>query len=402
MVAPADGVREQQACSAAARGVRRVAVGRARLEPERGPAAHQHGLAERHIDVDRLAVDVRPRPIRRRDRLGHGPAVRLEVAPAGGERAVRAGVGQREVRGVAGTVGDGAAVEGQGRRGLVVQVGGIVAPRDCVLEQQARRAGSPRVRRVAVGRARLEQERGQARDGHGLGKVHGNVDRLAGAVHSPARRRDRLDPGGPAVRQDSPVGRFVAGQREVRGVAGAVGDGAAVEGQGLRGPVEVRIVAPRDGVLEPDGRRAGSPRVRRVAGQRGRQRERGRAADRHGPRKAHLYAYRLAEAVYSPVRQRDRLDPGDAAVHHDSPHAERAGVGQEQERGVAGAVGDRAAVEGQGRPSRVVKGARVVSQPDGVLEPEGRRAGSRDVRRVAVRRARLELKRGRARDRHRL
>ena len=234
IVAPRDGVREQEARRAVSRGVRRIAVDGARLELERGAAADRHGLGKVYGDVDRLAGTVRARPVRRRDRRDfRRPAVHLQGARAGGQQAVRAGVWQGEVRRGAVLRGDyGAAVEGQGRRGRVVKVGRIVAPRDGVREQEARRAVSRGVRRIAVDGARLELERGAAADRHGLGKVYGDVDRLAGTVRArPVRRRDchharlgrvDLDPalaaerGRRARRRQEGVGVVVDGASDIR------------------------------------------------------------------------------------------------------------------------------------------------------------------------------------------
>ena len=115
MVAPRDGVLEQQARRAGSPRVRRVAVGRARLELDRGPGdVPHHRLAKRHIDVDHLACRVLARPVRRRDRLDpREPAVRLKVPLAGVEQAVSAGVWQGQGRREAVQHGGyGASVEG--------------------------------------------------------------------------------------------------------------------------------------------------------------------------------------------------------------------------------------------------------------------------------------------------
>ena len=248
IVPPRDGVLEQEICRAGSPYVRRVAVDCARLELERGAAADRHGLAERHVDVDRIAGDVRARPVRRRDGH-HARCVRVNCYPAlGAERGGRA----RGRQGGVGVVADG----GSRRRG-----GGRLDDRAVGARRpQGVLAGIPegvrplallhhvaeyeRVGAVAVAVAgnapRVEQqfERPRRQDGSvepdvyvdlGARPVHAVSDGRGGDVdHGRRRQPDQLDEravvdeGVPAAAQvercdvSRPVGILKAGHAAVR------------------------------------------------------------------------------------------------------------------------------------------------------------------------------------------
>ena len=125
LVAGRDGVREQQAGRARSRKVLCVGAGPAGVERDARPARRcvgHYGLVKGHVDVDRRADPVRAARVRRRDR--RDPRLRgvYSQAALAAEQAVAAGVGQRQVRRVAGPVVDCAAVEREGGRAVVAQV----------------------------------------------------------------------------------------------------------------------------------------------------------------------------------------------------------------------------------------------------------------------------------------
>ena len=155
------------------------------------------------------------------------------------QRSRRAGLGQRQVGGVAGRVCDRGAGQGQGAGAGVAQGIRSVAPQHRVPELELGVAvGAVRVQGAARGNGR-EGQQGRARHVDRLVKGHRNADRGAGAVLAVGvRRKDRNHRGPHAVdhyaaRAAERVRRAGLGKDQGRVVAGRVPDGgAAIEDQG--------------------------------------------------------------------------------------------------------------------------------------------------------------------------
>ena len=280
------------------------------------------------------------RAARVRRRYGHDPgmpAVHHQGALAA-EQAVAAGVGQRQVRRVAGRVLNCAPVEGQGRRGRIVQVLRPVAGRDGIREQQAGRARSRKVLCMGARPAGVERDARPARrcvGHHGLVKGHVDVNHSADPVRAArVRRRDRRDPRLRGVYSQAALAAEQAvaagvGQRQVCCVAGRVDDCAAVEREGGRAVVAqvVRQVAGGDGVREPQRLRAVSRQVLRAAARVARPERDGggsaRLVDHHRLGKGHVDEDCMAQRVrgLGRVRRGDRRDDGRGVYQDGSAEA---------------------------------------------------------------------------------
>ena len=164
-------------------------------------------------------------------------------------RAALGQTGEREIGGIAGAVFDGRGIEIDGGGG---QARGVLPSADGVAEGERIAAGAAR---IGGGAAIVErQRRGAAGDRDRLIEVERERDGLAGIEVAARRRLDqRRDGRRCGVDLRAALGQ--TGEREIGGIAGAVGDGRGVEIDGGGG--EARGVLPgADGVAE--GERIGA------------------------------------------------------------------------------------------------------------------------------------------------
>ena len=342
-----------------AAGAARIGGDTAIIEGEGGRAA---GNGDDFIEIEGEGDGVAGVEVAGGRRLGQGRDGRccgVDLRAALGETR------EREVGGIAGAVGDGCGVEIDGGGG---ERRGVLSRSDGVAEGEGIAAGTAR---IGGDTAIIEGERGRAAgDRDDFIEIEGEGDGVAGVEVAGGRRlgqgRD-----GRCCGVDLRAALGETREREVGGIAGAVGDGCGVEIDGGGG--ERRgVLSRRDGVAEGEGIAAGTARIGGdtaiIEGERGRA-----AGDRDGFIEIEGEGDGVAGVEVAGGRRLGQGRDGRCCGVD-----LRAALGETREGevgGIAGAVGDGCGIEidGGGGERR-----RVLPSGDGVAE--GQCIGTRAAR----------------------
>ncbi len=175
---------ERQRAGAAATGVVDRAVGGAGFQGQLRGAGDCHRLAEIDLDRNNLAGLVGAVGGTGGHPGNRGRHAVDDEVPVRAQRAGRARRRQRQQRIVARQVLDGAAVEGQGAGGHVVQIGAGIAGLHGVAESQGAAVGTAGVVDDAVGGAGFQGQLRRAGDQHGLAETDLDIDDLTHLVRA--------------------------------------------------------------------------------------------------------------------------------------------------------------------------------------------------------------------------